>query len=159
MVVSALDNSFKRPYSFLAEGAGKFRETRTGAIVCVIINVFVSVVCVIKFGFIGVVIGAVCSGLIRTAEYAIFSFKNLLHHSCLHLLKHALITVCAFALCLFVGKAVCFMECTNYLHWVINATCVTVSSAIIVLIVSAIFYREELLSLFGNLKKKIKKAR
>ena len=157
MVVSVVIASIKLPYQYLAEGAGKFRETRTGAVIEVIINISVSVICVIKFGFIGVLIGAICSGVIRTAEYAFYSFKNLLNHSRWHLLQHWLIVAVTFSLCFFVGRIVCFLDSSNYLYWAINAAMVTVSSAAIIMLASAVFYKKQLLSLLGSLKRKIKK--
>jgi hypothetical protein len=157
MVICALVASIKLPYQYLAEGAGKFKETRTGAIVEVIINVAVSVLCVINFGVIGVLIGALCSALIRTGEYAIFTFKHLLNCSCWHLFKHALITAITFTTTYFVGKAVCFIESTNYLWWACNACLVALCSGAIVFVVSLIFYKKELFMLLNNLKQKYAK--
>jgi len=157
MVVSVVIASVKLPYQYLAEGAGKFRETRTGALVEVIINISVSVICVIKFGFIGVLIGAICSGAIRTIEYAFFSFKTLLNHSRWHLVKHWFIVAVTFSMCFFVGKNVCFWDCSDYLYWAINAVFVTASSAAIIIIVSIVFYKKQLILFLGGLKRKIKK--
>lgn len=159
MVVWALMASIKLPYQYLTEGAGKFRETRTGAIVEVIVNIAVSVVAVIFLGFIGVLVGALCACIIRATEYAIFSFKNLLHHSVLHLLKHIAIVVCTFALCFFVGRLCSFFDNSNYLNWVINASIVVACSLVIVFVVSLIFYKRELMMLLGNLKRKFSKTK
>lgn len=159
MVLSAFAFSIKHPYQYLAEGAGKFRETRTGAIVEVIVNISVSVLCVLRFGVIGVLIGALCACVIRTAEYAMFTFKNLLKHSTLHLIKHGLIVVLTFSGCLLAGKQVMIFDCTDYMNWALNSVMVAISSAVIVLAVSVLFYRKELSMLIGNLKNNRAKKR
>lgn len=157
MVLSALVFSVKYPYQYLAEGAGKFKETRNGAIVEVVINIVASVLFVLKFGFIGVLLGILCSSIIRMVEYALFVFKHLLHISRWHIVKHFSLLCATFAACFFAGRLVCFFECTNYLNWMFNALFVALSSGIIVLLVSFLFYRKEVFSVLSSLKLKLKK--
>lgn len=157
MVLSALVFSVKYPYQYLAEGAGKFKETRNGAILEVVINVVASVLFVLKFGFIGVLMGILCSSIIRTVEYALFAFKHLLHVSRWHLLKHFGLLGVTFTACLVSGKLVSFLPCTNYLEWAINAVFVAIASAIIVGVVSLVFYRKQSFVLLNNLKQKFAK--
>lgn len=157
MVICAFVASVKHPYQYLAEGAGKFKETRNGAILEVLINVSVSVLCVIKFGFIGVLIGTLCASVIRTVEYAVFSFKNLLCCSPWHLLKHFLLIILSFAACIGAGRLVSFLEYTDFLCWTINAILVAVSSGIIVMLISFVFYKNEAAVLLRNIKHKFVK--
>jgi len=154
MVVCCLVASIKLPYQYLVEGAGKFRETRNGAILEVIVNITVSVLCVIKLGFIGVLIGGLFSSLIRTAEYAIFAFKKILNCSHWHLVQHFIIVFISFSICFFVGRMISFMECTTYLDWAINAIVTSISSGIIITAVSLVFYRQPLFMFFNNIKRK-----
>ncbi len=154
MVISVLIASSRLPYQLLTEGAGKFKETRNGAILEVIINIAVSVIAVIYFGVVGVLIGAICAGIIRTLEYAIFSFKKILKVSLLHILKHYAIMFLTFAVCILVGNLVCVLECSNYINWIINAVLVAISSFVIVSIISLVFYRKQATVFFGNIKNK-----
>ena len=157
MVISSFVFSLKHPYQYLVEGAGKFKETRSGAILEVVINVVASSLFVLKFGFIGVLMGILCSSIIRTVEYALFAFKHLLQVSWLHLAKHFSLLSGTFVVCVIVGRLVCFLECTSYPAWVINSICVAISSAVIVLTVSLVFYRKEIFMLLNNLKRKFVK--
>lgn len=158
MIVCAFFTSVKHPYQYLAEGAGKFKETRNGAILEVIINIVVSVICVMQFGVIGVLLGTLCATLVRTIEFAVFTFRNILNCSVWHLVKHFIVMALTFVACYAVGRfEVNFLACTNYLHWAINAVIVAVSSGIIVLMISFLFYRNELSMLLSNLKVKFKK--
>lgn len=152
MVLSSLIFSVKYPYQNLAEGAGRFKETRNGAVLEVVINIVASVLFVLKFGFIGVLMGIICSSVVRTVEYALFVFKNILHCSRWHLVKHFMLLSTTFAACFYAGKMVCVIECTNYLEWMVNAILVAISSALIVLAVSLIFYRNESSVLLNKFK-------
>lgn len=156
MIVFSLVSSIKLPYQYLVEGAGKFKETRNGAIFEVIINVFVSVICVIQFGMIGVLIGSLCATVIRTFELAFFSFKNILNCSFKHLTRHIIITALSFIGCYYVGQTVAFFEYKTYLEWVVNAFFVALTTGIIVFAISFLFYRSEVSILLNNLKHKIK---
>ena len=159
MVVCVLIASSRIPYQFLTEGAGKFKETRNGAILEVIVNIVVSVVAVLYLGVIGVLVGMLCAGLVRTVEYAVFSFKNILKHSLWHIVRHYVILFLTFVSCFIVGKLICFIEIANYFDWVINAIMVAISSGIIVLIVSWLFYRNEMKTFFKNFNKKRSKRK
>lgn len=157
MVVCAFVASIKLPYQYLVEGAGKFKETRNGAIVEVAVNIIVSAICVIKFGAIGVLMGTVCASVVRTVEISVFCFKNILQYSLKHLLKHALVVVATFTIAFCLGKLVCLFDCTNYFNWVLNAVLVTISSGIVVLIVSLLLYRKEALMMLNNIRRKYSK--
>ena len=154
MVISSFIASVRLPYQYFAEGAGKFKETRTGAIVEVIVNIVVSVACVIRFGVVGVLIGRICACTVRTVELAVFCFKNLLQYSTLHLLKHILIMSATFTVTFCLGKYICLFDCTNYFNWALNAGLVAVFSGIVVLGVSFVFYKKEAFMMLNNLKRK-----
>ena len=156
MVICAVIASTRIPYQMLAEGAGKFRETRNGAILEVIVNIGVSVLAVLKLGFIGVLIGTLCAGVVRTLEYAIFSIRKILKSSVIHIARHYLTLIITFILCYAVGKVIC-LDCTTYLYWILSASLVFLSSALIVVIISLIFYKKQFMTLFGNIKRRFKK--
>ena len=156
MVVCSLIASTRLPYQMLTEGAGKFRETRNGAILEVVVNIGVSVLAVLEFGFIGVLIGTLFAGTIRTLEYAIFSTKKILKSSLLRIVRHYIILIITFASCYSLGKIIC-LECTTYIRWIISAVIVFLSSALVVVVVSLLLYRKQFMTLFDSIKRKFKK--
>ena len=66
MVFVTMFLSIRIPYQMLVEAAGKFKETRNGAIFEVVINVISSIIFIKIFGLIGVLYGALLSGIIRS---------------------------------------------------------------------------------------------
>ena len=65
----------RTPYQTVVLAAGKYKETRNGAILEPIINIVVSIALVFKYGIVGVAIGTICAMAFRTFQYAIFMSK------------------------------------------------------------------------------------
>lgn len=132
------------PYQMMAEVAGHFKQTRNGAIMEAVINVIVSVLLVIKFGLIGVTVGTFCGLFFRTAQYSIYSSKNLLHRSLSVVIYRVLIScvqaILTVILCrIIVGS----MSPETYMQWVLNAVVVALICFIVLIVTSFIFFRNE----------------
>ena len=132
------------PYQMMAEVAGHFKQTRNGAIMEAVINVIVSVLLVIKFGLIGVTVGTFCGLFFRTAQYSIYSSKNILHRSLSVVIYRVLIScvqaILTVILCrIIVGS----MSPETYMQWVLNAVVVALICFIVLIVTSFIFFRNE----------------
>lgn len=122
------------PYQSVVLAAGKFKETRNGAIAEPIINIVISVVLVFKLGLVGVAIGTVVAMAFRTVQYAVYMSKNIVPRSMwVFVRKIAVSSVCLTISCLLANLV--SRECGNYLDWVILAC----MRAAIVLAVHMIF--------------------
>lgn len=157
IVIPAIIKCIRIPYQMIVEAAGKFKQTRNGAALEVVLNIVLSTVFAVKYGLNGVILGSVISSLIRTVEYAVFSMKNLLNISVMHIVKHFLIVTSTIAACIIIGKYVNCFEVSNYLTWALSAALVTATSGAIMLVVSLIFYKEQLLYLLNRWKGKLLK--
>lgn len=144
MVVTTMLRTSRLPYQMLSEGAGKFKETRNGAAVEVVINVVLSTVLVLWLGIEGVLVATLISGVIRTIEYAVFCFKNILKVSVLHLIKHYFFMVITFTMCSILGRLLISTKIVGYVQWIMNSVCVMILAIVIVLILSLLFYRNQL---------------
>ena len=77
----------RQPYVTIVQAAGKYRETRNGALFETIVNLVISIFMVFKFGLIGVIIGTLSANIIRTIQYAIYSSKHLLNRNIIYFIK------------------------------------------------------------------------
>lgn len=154
MVIVSMISSTRIPYQMLVEAAGKFKETRNGAIWEVVVNLMISIIMIFKFGLIGVIIGTLVAGTIRTIEYAVFCMRNIIHVSPLHILKHYLLLAVAFTVCYIVGNCVSFIEIVNYASWAVNAMMVTATSISVTVIIGLVFYRSQVNYLISRIKSK-----
>ena len=157
MVVTMLIKSSRIPYQMLVEADGRFKETRNGAILEAILNLVLSAVLVYFYGIIGVLIGTLVSGSIRTFELAIFCMRKILHTNWVHILKHYIVMSITFGVILIAGKHLIPFEMTDYLRWTGNAAIVTVFSLLISIGVSLVFYRSSLLYFLQRIKRRLSK--
>lgn len=158
MVIVAIINSIRIPYQMLVEAAGKFKETRNGALLEVVLNIVISVILIYNHGIVGVIVGTFIAGGIRTAEYAVFCMRKILNINYSHIIKHFLLLAGTFALCYIVGDKLILIKITNYASWVSNAVIVTIACAVITLIISLVFYKEQVNYLLARLLRKVKKG-
>ena len=157
MVLAVFVNTIKTPYQLLCAGLGRFKETRNGAAMEVLINIVLSILFVKLLGIVGVLLGTFASAIFKMIYDARYATKYIFKIKSVHFIKHFLILGGTFALCIFVGKIVSVFECITYFEWVANATFVTIASCGIVFLVSALFYRRETLMLLNNIKRKFTK--
>ena len=149
------------PYQAVVLAAGKFKETRNGAIAEPIINIVISVVLVIKFGLVGVAVGTVVAMAFRTVQYAVYMSKNIVPRSMwVFVRKISIAAVCIVLSCL-VSRLV-GIECTNYYEWVLLALmrggiilCITMAFVLIFERKNFVLFWKKLLGIF---KRKVKKS-
>lgn len=69
------------PYETIVKSAGHYKQTRNASIMEAVINVTVSIACVIKWGLVGVAIGTLAAAVYRTVLYASYMSKNVAKRS------------------------------------------------------------------------------
>lgn len=118
--------------------AQHFKLTQSRCIAEAVINVVVSVVCVIKFGIYGVLFGTIVSLLYRANDMIIYANKKILHRSPLITYKRWLILFSVYvAVILFCNKFV-NIETNSYITlFLYGVICLTVISIIFFAIISA----------------------
>lgn len=72
-------NNLRSPSIQLINAAGHFKKTQWRSVAEAVINVVCSVGGVLIFGFKGVLIGAVCSGLYRGIDVIVYVSRNIIH--------------------------------------------------------------------------------
>ena len=134
----------RTPYVTIVQAAGKYKETRNGAVMEAVINIVLSITFVFFFGIVGVTVGTLTAHLFRTIQYARFSYKNLLDASVTRYIQRVLwlflnVTV--------ITGIVFFLKITTHIDswhtFVIYATVVFLISCSVTLITSLLFCREE----------------
>lgn len=78
----------RQPYVIIVQAAGKYKETKYGALAEACINLVCSTVFVILFGLNGVIIGMLIANLFRTVQYAIFASRHIIDRSIWSFLKN-----------------------------------------------------------------------
>lgn len=149
----------RQPYLTLVQATGNYEATKKGAMLEAIINIITSVVLVNLIGINGVIVGTLIANLFRTTQYAIFSYKYILHKSLGVAVKKFIFTILTSAmivlLCTFMNKMIVFS--LNWTGWIIQGF-ITVGIAISIgLISSCCFYRAEIKRAYSLVMRSMKK--
>ena len=139
------------PYQSVVLAAGKFRETRNGAIAEPIINIVVSVILVFKIGIVGVAVGTLVAMAFRTIQYAVFMSHNIVKRSLWVFIKKVIIIACGIAVSCFLGSLV-EKPCTNYLEWFVLALLRAGIVLAVYVIFVMVFERKNVRAFFNKLK-------
>jgi len=150
----ALIDCMRIPYQMLTEAAGLFKQTRNGAIFEVVLNVVLSVLLLWKFGIIGVIIATFIAGFVRTTQYAIYAFKSVLHISVWHLLRNYGVYIATYIGLIFGFSFIDLKADTNFFYWVLSAIIISIVCFIVVLIISLINNKTQVIYFKNKIFKK-----
>lgn len=151
------------PYLNVVEAAGRFRDTKNGAIAEAVINIALTIPFVIAWGCTGAVVGTIAATVFRTVQYAVYASRKLLNRSLIVFLKRYCISI--FNICLIVAPYLIFgldikmLKTSSYIAWAEEAFVTFIVVAIITVTVNYVFYKKEtkemLTTIFGLVLSKI----
>lgn len=136
----------RQPYVTLVQAAGKYKETRNGAIVEAVTNLLVSILMVNLIGFQGVVIGTILANALRTIQYFVFIHRRIISLSLSNVIKKLIwcgsniIVIC---LCS-EGIWRIFSIGISWRQWFLKSIIVFIIAVSVTLISAMIFYRQDL---------------
>ena len=149
MTIAEAMYCIRQPYLTLVYSTGSFEETKWGAAIEAILNIAVSVVMVNFVGICGVVIGTLVANMFRTVQFAFYVSKKILKRSIMNILYRFIWVVLACAVIVIISiLTVNNMSFeVSWLGWVLEAIIVFMIAVVVALIMSVIFYRNDLISL------------
>jgi O-antigen/teichoic acid export membrane protein len=152
LILGGIFNCFRVPYRVITIAAGHYKQTRNGAILEAVINITVSVICVVLYGLIGVAIGTLFAMAFRTLQYVIYLSKNIMYRKVSYFLKHMVICFAIIAGVYFASKLYMPETIDNWFTWVIYASITTIIAFLLTLDTDYIFYKEDLFNFINKLK-------
>lgn len=141
----------RQPCQVLVQAGGHYRRTRNGAIAEPILNIVVSVAAVVKFGLVGVVLGALVATVFRTFQFAWFVSRHVLSGTLRSLLGDLLLAAADFSLIVLVCRSFLASGTSSYGQWIGHAMLVSSVAAGTVLATGFIFHRRECFGLWKKL--------
>ncbi len=153
---AGLFSTLRIPYQTVVQAAGKYKETRNGAILEAVFNIAFSVVLVIKFGLVGVTIGTAVAMCFRTVQYAVFSYKNIIHESIWKFIIRNTVMVIQAVVIILIARLLSGAVITTYGQWLLYAVPVFFISACVTVGTAFIFWRKDLKVIVRLIKKAIR---
>lgn len=141
------------PYNSIINAAGKFKETRTSAIIEAVVNICISIVFVSKLGLTGVAIGTFTAMAYRTVSFIIFFHNNVIQIKIGTQIKRYAVSFAIYGLLLFAASLI-DVSIDSFFSWFVYAGIVFAVTGIVTLVSNMILLRKETLSVIQVLLKK-----
>jgi len=147
-------DSFRYPYKSVINSTGHFKGTKHIAITESIINILVSVICVIKFGLVGVAVGTFLTMLYGCLSYSSYLSKNILKIDYKDSFVRIVISFVTIVLTYLISRL--YMgEINNYLNWIVYSIITGLLSMIITLIINKMLYNDVFMQAINKIKRVI----
>ena len=121
ITIAGFFNCMRVPYQNLVEAAGHFKQTKYGAYFEATMNICISVVCVFKFGLVGVAIGTVCATVFRTIQFSVYMCKNIVKRSYWKVVKSLLSSIGIIVIAYLINEVFPSVTYSSYGDWVLIA--------------------------------------
>lgn len=152
LVIANAFHCLRIPYVIMILVAGHYKQTQNNYIITALINIFVSIFLVIKFGLVGVAIGTFLSMVYQTLWMANYVSKNLIKRPRKVYVKLFLIDILSFLIIMLIGNIVKF-DNVSYIYWISRAFKVAIMSFVLLFIINWLFYRDKLIILKNKIMK------
>ena len=148
----------RTPYIVCVQSAGKYKETKKGAFVEAGLNLGISLILVFPLGLVGVAIGTLCANIFRTIQYEMYASKHLLSRTNRVFINR----VVWLGFCFGINFAIMYLifplvNMDSWPGWIIGGVYCFLISFVVTLLMSALFYRSELLKGIEIVKKMFKR--
>lgn len=152
MILSEMVFCLREPYVNMAYSANKFKEISKYAYVEAILNIFLSVVLVFKFGLDGVAIATFISMLYRTICQIIYLKKNILQRRIKITVKKIVVFLVAAIIIIILSNLFLTLGELSITSWIMYTIKNTILAIIIFTIFSYVFFKEQIMQFIKKLK-------
>lgn len=145
----------RMPYQAVVYAYGHFKQTRNGAIAEAVLNIFLSVILVFAYGLIGVAIGTLISMGFRTCQYIWYYHTRINNErdGLLSEIKSLFIYAVEIVFIIIAAYSMPTIMVNGYAEWFAFSCLVGVMCSLIVLVVSLVFFKKEMLKLYMMIKR------
>ena len=127
------------PYNAMVFAAGHYKQTQNSAIVEAVVNIVISIVCVSKFGLVGVAVGTLVAMFYRTVYLAVYLQNNIIYRNIMHFIKHVIVDCVVIILSILITR-IFELNDISYIGWTILAIKVALVICAITLIANFVIY-------------------
>lgn len=139
----------RSPYHNMIIAAGHFRQTNVASYGEAGINLFLSILLVVKYGLVGVAIGTIVATFFRFVFYVVHLSKNIMLRSINLWIRRMIVNMFIIAIIYLGGKYFLKIYIVNsYFTWFISGIFMMFFSCSITMVIHMLFYRYECTELF-----------
>ena len=153
LVAANSGHCLRLPYNIMILAAGHYKQTQHNYIIAAVMNIAISIVCVMQFGLIGVALGTLAAMVYQTVWMAWYNSKNFIQWPMKNFFKQIGVDAVS-AVLIFIISSYFTMAGISYFEWVILAIKVTFSGIFLALLINYVFYKRFILDITAKLMKR-----
>ena len=153
LVAANSGHCLRLPYNIMILAAGHYKQTQHNYIIAAVMNIAISIVCVMQFGLIGVALGALAAMVYQTVWMAWYNSKNFIQWPMKNFFKQIGVDAVS-AVGIFAIGSYFSLSAVGYLSWVILAMKVTACGIFVALLINYVFYKRFMLEITDKLMKR-----
>ena len=153
LVAANSGHCLRLPYNIMILAAGHYKQTQHNYIIAAVMNIAISIVCVMQFGLIGVALGTLAAMAYQTVWMAWYNSKNFIQWPMKNFFKQIGVDAVS-AVGIFAIGSYFSLSAVGYLSWVILAMKVTACGIIVALLINYVFYKRFMLEITDKLMKR-----
>lgn len=153
LVAANSGHCLRLPYNIMILAAGHYKQTQHNYIIAAVMNIAISIACVLQFGLIGVALGTLAAMVYQTVWMAWYNSKNFIRWPMKNFFKQMAVNAVS-AVSIFTVTGYFNMTGVSYLGWVVLAIKATVCGVFVVFLINYIFYKEFVLKITDKIMKR-----
>ena len=153
LVAANSGHCLRLPYNIMILAAGHYKQTQHNYIIAAVMNIAISIVCVMQFGLIGVALGTLAAMVYQTVWMAWYNSKNFIQWPMKNFFKQIGVDAVS-AVGIFAIGSYLSLSAVGYLSWVILAMKVTACGIFVALLINYVFYKRFMLEITDKLMKR-----
>lgn len=153
LVAANSGHCLRLPYNIMILAAGHYKQTQHNYIIAAVMNIAISIVCVMQFGLIGVALGTLAAMVYQTVWMAWYNSKNFIQWPMKNFFKQIGVDAVS-AVGIFAIGSYFSLSAVGYLSWVILAMKVTACGIFVALLINYVFYKRFMLEITDKLMKR-----
>lgn len=151
ITLNALLYNLKTPQGMLIISAGHYRETRLQTTIQGLIMVIGGIILAYGWGLYGIMIASILSNIYRDIDLLLYVPNKITGLPIKTTLKKWCMIAIELCFIMMISKVIHF-SITNIVDWIVMAVCYSIISGVIIFLISFIFDRDQIKSLFNRLK-------
>ncbi|MBO6055376.1 MAG: sugar isomerase [Alphaproteobacteria bacterium] len=154
IVLAHAVHCLRTPYHQIIKAAGDYKRTKSCFMVSALLNLFSSLLLVRYLGLVGIAIGTLLAVSLQTIWMVVYDSIYLIHWPIWKVVKAFIFDFISIALIVKFSSYI-DLNMLSYIEFFVGALEVFFASFCVIVLMSVLFYKKELVYLFNHLRKKI----
>lgn len=154
ITLAGVFDCFRFPYKQIINNTGFYKQTKFVAIGEAVINIVISILCVAKFGLVGVAVGTLITMIFGSCMYSYYISKHVIERNLFMSYKHMLISLVVIA-SVYLLSNVYMNNITSYYMWILYAIITFVIAAVITIASDYFIYNNDMKLAIKKIRKSL----